>query len=85
MRLQSHLNREQVKSSVIRTVCVFFLYHIVCLDAELDIYSKDGIEIGKDDFPFDSLLIRYHNGYLSRLSNYGLKEKTYGIGFGVAF
>ena len=34
---------------------------------------------------FDNLLVRYHNGYLSRLSNYDLKEETLGIGFGVAF
>ena len=38
-----------------------------------------------DKIGFEHLLVRYHYGYLSRLSNYGLKEKTYGIGFGVAF
>ncbi len=116
-------------------------------DAELDIYSEDRTEIGKNDFPgyhrfkigvilesnsideitnidedewllelsltghrktsfdaflsypvsripvvnlldkigLDHFLFRYHYGYLSRLSNYDLKEKTYGIGFGVAF
>ena len=38
-----------------------------------------------DRIGFEDFLLRYHNGYLSRLSNYGLKEETYGIGFGVAF
>lgn len=33
----------------------------------------------------DNILIRYHKGYLSRLSNYNLKEETFGVGFGVAF
>ena len=33
----------------------------------------------------DNLVFRYHNGYLSRLSNYDLKEQTFGIGIGVAF
>ena len=32
-----------------------------------------------------NLVFRYHNGYLSRLSNYDLKEQTFGIGIGVAF
>ena len=32
-----------------------------------------------------NLLLSYHNGYLSRLSNYDLKEQTFGIGIGVAF
>ena len=38
-----------------------------------------------DKIGFEHLLVRYHYGYLSRLSNYGLKEETYGIGFGIAF
>ena len=37
------------------------------------------------DWVIGNFLIRYHNGYLSRLSNYDLKEQTIGIGFGVAF
>lgn len=33
----------------------------------------------------DGLVLRYHNGHLSRLSNYALKEKTISVGIGVAF
>ena len=51
MRLQSHLNRQSKSRAVLLELFVYFLYHIVCLDAELGIYSEDGIEIGKDDFP----------------------------------
>ena len=37
--------------AVLLELFVYFLCHIVCLDAELGIYSEDGTEIGKDDFP----------------------------------
>ena len=53
-----------------------FLSYPVSRIPVVDLLSRVGV---------DNLVFRYHNGYLSRLSNYDLKEQTIGIGFGVAF